>query len=92
MSACVYVYLYIYTYINTIMKYDGMLTYMVCVYRGGTRLQQTWWNPSNTYMVCDLRSMWYISMSIHATCGMDAHTYHIVDLPPPQNMVTFLTY
>ncbi len=32
-------------------------------------------------------------MSIHATCGVDAHTYHIVDLtPPPQNMVTFLTY
>ncbi len=24
-------------------------------------------------------------MSIHATCGMDAHPYHIVDLPPTKH-------
>ncbi len=35
-----------------------------------------------------------VQMSIHTRgrCGMDAHLYHIVDLFPPQNMVTFLTY
>ncbi len=26
-----------------------------------------------------------VKMSIHATCGMDDHTYHIVDLPPTKD-------